>query len=122
MEERRRYYVVYPEYFDYRLSRRLGRKVPLELCVKKPTLDELREAAQRLKLMFIVEPDKHHPANWHEMNGRLKILKPGNVSKRRLLILLAKALRIVRRERERQVREAKRTQVERFVEKMVRGG
>ena len=33
--------VIYPEYFDFNLKRSEGRKVPANISVKRPIVDEL---------------------------------------------------------------------------------
>ena len=98
MEEERDYIIIYPEYFDYRLSRRLGRKLPLKYCLKNPSLEEIVEAVRRLKLPLIIEDDKHHPANWFERKGRVKVRFIGKKYKKTIVLkAIAKNLKDVRK-------------------------
>ncbi len=96
--EREGYLIVYPEYFDYRLSRKLGRKLALKYCIKNPTLEEIAESARKLKLPIVIEEDKYHPANWFERKGRIKVYMP-NKKYKKLVVLkaIAKNLRDVRK-------------------------
>lgn len=98
IEERNTTWIIYPEYFDIRFSRRLGRKVPLNLCIDSPTLDEVLEATRKAGLRVIrIERDKRHPANWIESRGRIIVLKDNKTSKRATLIKLAKYIKLVRK-------------------------
>jgi len=121
-------WIIYPEYFDYRLSRRLGRKVRLEYCIRSPSLEELHEALKLLKIGgMIIEKDKAHPANWFEKKGRIIIPKIPGKSKHSLLIEIAKTLKIVRTKllRKKKLKEIetkkkrKKAGVERYLERIM---
>ena len=43
-----KFLVIWTDYFNSNFSRSEGRRVPVNLCVKNPTLDELVKAATRL--------------------------------------------------------------------------
>ncbi|MHA1616876.1 MAG: signal recognition particle subunit SRP19/SEC65 family protein [Candidatus Njordarchaeales archaeon] len=127
MSEREEW-IIYPEYFDSRLSRRLGRKVSLQHAIKSPQLEELYEALKYLKIRGIrIEKDKSHPANWIERKGRIIIYKIPGKSKHSLLIEIAKALKHVRIKmlRKKKVEEAekkkkkKRKDIEKYLEKFM---
>jgi len=96
IEERNKYWTIYPEHLDYRMSRRLGRKISLDYSIYNPTLDEITMACEVLKIPYIVEKDKHHPSNWIERKGRLKIPKLKRITKRQLLKLIAHKVRLIR--------------------------
>ncbi|MEB3806378.1 MAG: signal recognition particle protein Srp19 [Desulfurococcales archaeon] len=70
-----RYTVVYPSYIDSRLPRRLGRKIPRELAVPGPRLDEIYEAAKELGLEPIVDEDASYPRTWFHERGRVIVEK-----------------------------------------------
>lgn len=65
-------YVLYPVYFDQDESRDL-RRVPKELAVPSPTADQVAQACAKLRLQPTLERDKHHPARWHEGEGRVLV-------------------------------------------------
>ncbi len=96
IEERNKYWTIYPEHIDYRLSRRLGRKIPLEYAVENPTLDELMKACKSLKVPYTIEHDKTHPSNWIEKKGRIKVPKLKKLSKRKLLKIIAHRIKLIR--------------------------
>jgi len=90
--------IIYPEYFDYRLSRKMGRKLPLKYCLKNPTLEEIVEAIRRLKLSHVIEEDKYHPSNWFERKGRVRIFFTTKRYKKRIVLkAIAKQLKDVRK-------------------------
>ena len=70
---KRRYLVIYPEYFDKLRSRGQGRRLPLNLADEKPTLKKLVKACEVLKYEFEIEPKKAYPGNWEMKQGRILI-------------------------------------------------
>jgi signal recognition particle subunit SRP19 len=67
--------VIYPAYFDKKLSRRLGRRVPQDLSVLSPRIDEIVKAAEELGLNPVIEEDKAYPRVWYKSKGRVIVLK-----------------------------------------------
>ena len=65
--------VIYPEYFDHRLKRSEGRKVPLSEAVKSPKVEELSSILSSLGCDFQVSK-ACHPGNWSKSGGSLKVL------------------------------------------------
>ena len=121
-EERKAYLVIYPEYFDSRLSQKLGRKVPLELAIENPTLEEVYVAVRSLKLTAFIEKDKSHPSNWFERKGRIKVLRPQGIKKRQLLKLIAKRLAVVREKIKKEQKEKKkkpRTSIDKYIQRIL---
>jgi signal recognition particle subunit SRP19 len=85
--------ILYPCYFDATLERSSGRRVPLPLAVKGPTLQDLERAVRREKLRYRAE-EKHHPAHWARREGRLIVTWKG--PKTELLRRVAKSLDLKR--------------------------
>ncbi len=66
--------VLWPSYFDIRLKRREGRRVPKSLAVNAPTVEELAIAAKNLGLSPEVEHSKSYPSTpW--VKGRVFVSK-----------------------------------------------
>ncbi|MCF2141289.1 MAG: signal recognition particle subunit SRP19/SEC65 family protein [Candidatus Lokiarchaeota archaeon] len=65
--------IFWPQYFDLNRSIRLGRRVPRELAISRPTSLDLYEAAQHLK--YYVEHDKtaRYPRTSSDHPGRVLI-------------------------------------------------
>lgn len=69
---------IWPGYFDIRVSRRKGRRVPKDSSVIKPDLEGLFIAARKLGLKKIKrEEDTSHPKRPHAKEGRLWVSRAG---------------------------------------------
>ena len=64
--------VIYPEYFDIRLKRSEGRKVPESEAVKSPNIDELSSILSKLDCDFTISKSRY-PGNWSSSKGCLKV-------------------------------------------------
>lgn len=82
--------VVYPEYFDSRLSRKEGRRVPKSMAREAPTLDDIIRAARDSGLEPKAEPKGAFPPRWWERRGRALVKKKH--AKEKTLRLIAKKL------------------------------
>ena len=90
----RRPLVFYPEYFDSRLARAEGRRLPAAECVKSPTTEELATLAKGMGLAPTAE-EASHPAHWSAGRGRLRLAWGG--AKAELLHQLGAKLKEARR-------------------------
>lgn len=88
-------FIIYPEYFDSKLSRRGGRRVPLNLAVPNPTVDELASVAHKLGWRISVEADASYPRCWWNKRGRL-IVEKGVMKKGKAMLTLARSLKALR--------------------------
>ncbi|MFQ5985872.1 MAG: signal recognition particle subunit SRP19/SEC65 family protein [Thermoplasmata archaeon] len=86
--------VLYPLYFDATASRQEGRKVPRELAVRDPSLEELTEAARRKDYRVEAEPRAAHPRRPAKREGRILIV--GGGTKTAILHAVAKELKAQR--------------------------
>jgi signal recognition particle subunit SRP19 len=68
-----RYVIVYPQYFDSRASRKMGRRVPKGLAVDSPSLARIAEACKKLGLKVTLEPDKAYPRASNVKCGRIVV-------------------------------------------------
>ncbi len=73
MLRRKKFYVLYPEYFDKSVSRKNGRRVPLSKATEGMSLKKLVFALKKLNLDFQIQKDKAFPATWWEKSGRVLI-------------------------------------------------
>ena len=70
---------VWPGYFDTRISRRNGRRVPKDSSVIKPDLEGLFLAARKLGLKKIKrEEGTSHPSRPHAKEGRMWVSRSGS--------------------------------------------
>jgi len=85
--------ILWLDYFNSKLSRKCGRRVPLNLAVSSPTLEELVEAAGRLG--YEAEAFKaRHPKRSRLESGYISI--PKRKSKTAVIKEFSKALAAVR--------------------------
>ncbi len=64
--------VLWPAYFDAALTRSEGRRVPKELAVEEPTVDEIAEAVQQVGYDAVIERDKTYSREYEE-RGRVLV-------------------------------------------------
>lgn len=82
-------------YFDANKTRSDGRRVPKNLAVSSPKLEEIQRAAKRLGLQPEVLPAAAHPSSPWQKTGLL--ILPKTESKRTTLKKIAKELSNIRR-------------------------
>ena len=85
--------VIYPEYFDYRLKRSEGRRVPLSEAVKSPKIEELSSILSNLDCNFQFS-SACYPGNWSKSEGSLKVT--AEFSKTQLIHNLGTSLKKLR--------------------------
>ncbi len=90
-------YVIWPEYFDSRLPRSKGRRVPLNLASKRLSPDLLLRACRDAGFECEVESDKRYPRIWFSSHGfRIIVNVPESdqkISKEEVIKKIAKALK-----------------------------
>jgi len=86
--------VIYPEYFDFNLKRSQGRKVPANISVKKPNIDEIFGIVKNIG-SGVTKSTKSHPSNWHSGLGSLTMFYDG--TKVSLLHKIGKELKFIRK-------------------------
>ena len=79
--------VIYPEYFDFNLKRSEGRKVPVNISVKRPHVDDIGTDVKK--------SSKSHPSNWSAEQGSINLFYEGK--KMELLHKIGKELKNLRK-------------------------
>ena len=82
---------LWPAYFDSTRTRAQGRRLPLELCVKNPSLDMIAKGAILLDLDYSVHEDMCYPADWAARKGCVKVEK-GKMKKSAILPKIGETL------------------------------
>jgi len=90
--------VLWPSYFDLRVSREAGRRVPKRDALEGPSASMLFEAVKSLGLDCILELDKSYPRFWHRHEGR--VLVEPKLTKKDLVTKVAAKLKTVPRPEE----------------------
>ncbi len=82
--------IIWPIYFDTNRTRKEGRRVPKNLAVISPKIDELKQAVDRLGLENEVNPEAHFPRTQWVKSGMLLVEK--KESKQAIVQKIAKQL------------------------------
>ncbi|MCS7107907.1 MAG: signal recognition particle subunit SRP19/SEC65 family protein [Sulfolobales archaeon] len=97
MGNNRRVLVVWPQYLDSTLPRRLGRKLSKHYSVVKPTVDELLNACRELRLECNVDRDVRYSRVWYlGVSGRILVHGVEGLKKLSLLKTLSNKVRELR--------------------------
>jgi signal recognition particle subunit SRP19 len=76
--------VIWPAYLDAERSRSEGRRVPLDLAVPEPTVDEIASAVQQVGYDAVIDRDRTYPREY-EPRGRVVVKGADDASKSDLL-------------------------------------
>lgn len=87
--------VIYPAYFDADCSRSEGRRVPLDLAVEDPDVDEIASAVQQVGYDAVVERAVTYPRET-EQRGRVLVENVDDAGKADLLKAVGAYLEAVR--------------------------
>jgi signal recognition particle subunit SRP19 len=74
---KRRKSIIWPAYIDATLTRKYGRRIPKDMAVPNPTIEEMEAAAKELKMKYTVEKGKKYPKTWFKSEGRIIIEETG---------------------------------------------
>jgi signal recognition particle subunit SRP19 len=87
--------VIYPAYFDAALTRGGGRRVPQDLAVEEPSVDEIAKAVQQVGYDAVVERDVTYSREY-EPRGRVLVRNADDAGKSDLLGAVAAYLNAMR--------------------------
>ncbi|WP_440990220.1 signal recognition particle subunit SRP19 [Haloarchaeobius baliensis] len=73
--------VIYPAYFDAALTRSAGRRVPADLAVEDPEVEEIAKAVQQVGYDAVIEREKSYSREGHRQRGRVLVKNPDDDSK-----------------------------------------
>jgi signal recognition particle subunit SRP19 len=88
-------FIIWPEYFNFNLSRAEGRRMPKALSVPSPNAEELFNVAKKLGLSPVLEKDRSYPGRWMDHSGRIKV--PKKYSKTEIMRMIAEKLKVKRK-------------------------
>ena len=81
--------VIWPAYLDADRTRSEGRRVPQELAVDEPTVDEIAKAVQQIGYDAVVERDKSYSREPWAERGRVVVRGADDSSKNDLVQAVA---------------------------------
>ena len=87
--------VIWPAALDANLTRSEGRRVPEDLAVPDPSLDEIAQAVQQVGYDAVIERDKTYPREY-ETRGRVLVKDADDATKSDLLGAVAAYLGVIR--------------------------
>jgi signal recognition particle subunit SRP19 len=73
--------VIWPAYLDAEKTRSEGRRVPTDVAVPDPTVEEIAEAAGQVGYDAVIERDVAYSREGHEGRGRVLIKDADDSSK-----------------------------------------
>ena len=76
--------VIWPAALDAELARSEGRRVPEDLAVEEPTVDEIAQAVQQVGYDAVIEREKTYPREY-EARGRVLVKDADDATKSDLL-------------------------------------
>lgn len=88
--DRDRRKVVWPSYFDVKLSKAAGRRLRKAFCIDNPDTQKISDALRSLNLKHEVQSDKAFPSRWWKKEGR--VLVDTDMTKVKLLQTIGKKL------------------------------
>ena len=80
--------IIWPIYFDKKISRNKGRKISLDKAIEKPSLEKIAEAIKKLGYEIEIEKECSYPSFHWKKTGRI-IIKNCKEKKSRILKLIA---------------------------------
>lgn len=88
--------IVWPAYFDADKSRRDGRRVPRDLAVTDPMVDEIAKAVQQVGYDAVIERDVAYPRQPWEPTGRVRVRDADDARKNDLVQAVAAYVKALR--------------------------
>ena len=73
--------VIYPAYFDAECTRREGRRVPADLAVSDPEVDEIAKAVQQVGYDAVIERDVAYSREPWRKRGRVLVKNAEDAAK-----------------------------------------
>ena len=87
--------IVWPLYLDADRSRGDGRRVPLDLAVSDPSVEEISVAARQIGYSTDIDPTASHPRE-HQSRGRVIVREADDASKNDLVQAIAAYVKVIR--------------------------
>lgn len=88
--------VLWPAYFDAGCTRGEGRRVPLDLAVEDPTVEEIAKAVGQVGYDAVIERDVAYPREGWTERGRVLVKNADDAGKSDLLQAVAAYVTAIR--------------------------
>lgn len=81
--------IIWPAYLDADRSRAGGRRVPSDLAIESPTVDEIAKAVQQVGYDAVIERDVAYPRDPTTPEGRVRVKDADDSTKNDLVQAVA---------------------------------
>lgn len=88
--------IIWPAYLDASLSRSEGRRVPQDLAVDEPTVDEIASAVKQIGYEADVEPERTYSREPWRQRGRVIVRGADDSTKNDLVQAIAAYVQVIR--------------------------
>ncbi len=88
--------ILWTTYFDADKTRREGRRVPVELAIEEPTVDEIAQAVQQVGYDAVIERDMTYPREPWQARGRVIVRGADDEAKNDLVQAVGAYLQAIR--------------------------
>lgn len=90
--------ILWTAYFDATKTRGEGRRVPTDLAVEEPTVDEIASAVQQVGYDAVIERNVAYPREPWDMQGRVIVRGADDEAKNDIVQAVAAYLQVIRDE------------------------
>jgi len=87
-------YIIWPAYIDASKTRRGGRRIPKNIAIDNPSIQEIYLVAQAFKYNPIINSSARYSRAWWESPGYVKVIK--KEKKKRMLQKIALGIKKLR--------------------------
>lgn len=88
--------ILWTAYFDAEKSRSEGRRVPKDLAIDDPTVDEVAQAVQQVGYDAVIERDVTYPREPWKADGRVVVRGADDESKNDVVQAVGAYLQVIR--------------------------
>lgn len=88
--------ILWTAYFDKEKTRREGRRVPLDLAVEEPTVDDIAQAVQQVGYDAVIDREMAYPREAYEARGRVIVRGADDAAKNDLVQAVGAYLQAIR--------------------------
>ena len=81
--------IIWPAYFDADRTRSEGRRVPEDLAIESPAVDEIAKAVQQVGYDAVIEHDVAYPRDPYARDGRVRVKDADDSTKNDLVQAVA---------------------------------
>tara|TARA_A100001037_G_scaffold240057_2_gene219842 strand:+ start:3742 stop:4035 length:294 start_codon:yes stop_codon:yes gene_type:complete len=93
--------LIYPAYLDSQKTRARGRRVPENLAVESPTVEEIELALKKIGYSSEIEQEKSYSRQPWVMTGRVRVKNSSDSAKNDIIQAVAAYVKAIRNEENR---------------------